>query len=80
MQQSFQAANSGTAVPDFTFITNSLAPSNQSAGHINLGGAIEYADTDGLADDVMMKVANEMGLLNPEDLQILEEYAHLSTR
>lgn len=78
-QQSLQVSNSAGAIPDFTFITNSMAPSNQT-GRLHLGGGMEYADSDGMADGVMMNVARDMGLVNPVDIQILEEYAHLPPR
>jgi hypothetical protein len=41
---------------------------------------MDYADGDVMADGVMMDVARDMGLINPVDIQILEEFAHLPTR
>ena len=77
-------SNSSTALqPDLTFITGSIAVNNihhtQSGKNVGVVGisAINEADRDAIADEVMKKVASEMGLINPMDIQILEEYAKL---
>lgn len=68
--------------PDLTFITGSIAVNNihhtQSGKNIAVGmSALNEADRDAIADEVMKKVASEMGLINPRDIQLLEEYATL---
>jgi hypothetical protein len=76
--QSIQPSPSATALPDFTFITNSIAASNFAANNVHVsqrgdsGGGL-----DGIADGVMQKVAQEMGLLDTEELQIFEQYTKL---
>jgi hypothetical protein len=75
LQQSLQGNNNTVSAPDFTFITNSLP-----AGNNGRTGGLNTTNTDNLANDVMTSVANEMGLINSEDLQILEEHANLPPR
>ena len=75
--------SSGILQPDLTFITGAIAMNNihhsQSGKNIGVVGisALNEADRDAIADEVMKKVASEMGLINPLDIQILEEYAKL---
>lgn len=82
-QSAIPNSNSSTALqPDLTFITGSIAVNNihhtQSGKNVGVGiSALNEADRDAIADEVMKKVASEMGLINPVDIQLLEEYATL---
>eukprot|EP01039_Chlorochromonas_danica_P000757 gene757-821_t len=82
-----------SALPDLTFITNSIAATNIAAMHMTTsssptaagaaaaaGGGFKGSggmDIDAIADNVMAKVALEMGLVQGEELQAFARYAHL---
>jgi Leucine-rich repeat (LRR) protein len=66
---------------DFTFITNSLVTSSQTLNsphgkktHIS---GLREDDTNAIADDVMKKVASEMGLVGTNELALFDDYATL---
>ncbi len=59
-----------TYIPDLTFLTGI----NSSDYH---GGGGNDADTDAIADDVMQKVAAQMGILNSAELLRLRDRVKL---
>lgn len=69
---------SAPTLPDFTFITNSIAGGNIAAAstreHVRGPGGM---DIDEIADGVMQKVALEMGLINADELRVFEKYTRL---
>lgn len=72
LSQALQQNNQSTQ-QDFTFLT-SVGPTQNS--HRTMGDAA----TEAIADEVMRNVADQMGLLNPLDIQMLEEHAKLPPR
>ena len=75
-QQQMQPSASGASLPDFTFITNSAAVANTNPS----GAAALSNNVDMIADDVMQKVAQEMGLVNSAELLLLKDRAMLPPR
>lgn len=67
-----------TAVNDFTFITNSLAVGASSSNkRVNSNSGLNDDHTNAIADDVMKKIASEMGLVGTDELNLFEDYANL---
>jgi hypothetical protein len=63
---------------DFTFITNSLAGGTAiSNKKVNINSGLNDVHTNAIADDVMKKIASEMGLVETDELNLFEEYATL---
>jgi hypothetical protein len=83
-RKGLQTAGSTTQIPDLTFITNSIAAGNvasmsmnrpsTTSAHVN---ALKESDTNAIADDVMKKIASEMGLIGVADLKLFEDYVNL---
>lgn len=86
-QKKLHYSSSSSLVPDFTFLTNSLAagtynPNTSLSKGITsssalYSSALNESDTNAIADDVMKKVASEMGLVNEEDLQFFQSYTNI---
>jgi hypothetical protein len=77
-----QASSSAPAfIPDYTFLTNSIATGNLSksiTGGIQANAmTLKEADRDAIADDVMRRVVAEMGLTGDADLEAFATAATL---
>lgn len=75
---------SPTALPDFTFLTNSVLPQNPAAtstrGSYEFGKtAARNPDGDKTVDNVMQKVADDMGLVSSADLIRLRDQTKMPT-
>lgn len=70
-------ASTANVVPDLTFLTGSVGVVNNSPHHHhhhhhdNTASAV--MNTDAIADDVMQKVAAELGILNSAELLRLRD-------
>lgn len=68
-----KAVHSSGQVHDFTFITGGATTSS-------LGKTQKDAEEVDDADEVMQKIALEMGLIGSEELELFQEYAQFSPR
>jgi hypothetical protein len=62
-------------VTDFTFITNSLH--NNTIGAMIGKKSVHDDETNEIADDVMKKIAKEMGLIGIEELDLFQDYVNI---
>jgi hypothetical protein len=61
-------------VTDFTFITNSL---HNNATGVSGKKSLHEDETNEIADDVMKKIAKEMGLIGIEELNLFQDYVNI---
>lgn len=66
-------ASTTNIIPDLTFLTNSVGINNNGHHHHDSSSASAVRDTDAIADDVMQKVAAELGILNSAELLRLRD-------